>query len=82
MFKYETKFRKTFAKLQNGLYQEIINHFIVTTNKATGKTTTQFDKEIKGKLYKKATVSDVGVNGYEEFFDENTNETILLIAVQ
>ena len=82
MFKYETVFKKTFLKLQNGLYQEIIKHFIVTTNKKTGVITSQFDKEIKGRLYKKKTVSDIGINGYEEFFDENLNETILLIAIQ
>lgn len=82
MLKYETKFKKVFKKREDGLYQEIIRHFIVTTNKLNGEIKTQFDKEFYGKIYKKATVSDYGVNGCEEFYDENTNETIFLVAIQ
>lgn len=82
MIKYETQFSKIFIKRNDGLYQEILRHFIKTTNLQTNQITTSFDKEILGKLYKRATVRDIGVNGTESFVDENTNETIYLVAIQ
>lgn len=80
--KIETKFERVFHIRQDGLYQEYIRHFIVTTNPSTGEIKTQFDKEIIGKLYKRATVNDRGINGYAYFTDSNTNETIQLVAIQ
>jgi hypothetical protein len=82
MIKHETQFSKIFIKRNDGLYQEIIRHFIKITNTQTNEIRTSFDKEIKGKLYKRATVRDIGVNGTESFVDENTNETIYLVAIQ
>lgn len=82
MIKYETQFSKVFIKRNDGLYQEVIRHFIKTTNTITNQITTSFDKEIIGRLFKRATVRDVGINGTESFVDENTGETILLVAIQ
>jgi hypothetical protein len=80
--KIETRFERVYHKRQDGLYQEYIRHFIVTTNPSTGEIKTQFDKEMMGKLYKRATINDIGVNGYAYFIDADTNETIQLIALQ
>lgn len=82
MIKHETQMTKVFIKRSDGLYQEIIRHFIKITNLATNHVTTSFDKEIPGKLFKKATVRDFGINGVESFVDENTGETITLVAIQ
>jgi hypothetical protein len=79
--KFETKFVSVYKIRQDGLYQEYIRHFIVTTNPRTGEVRTQFDKEILGKLYKRATVGDVGVNGYA-YYNDQTGETIQLVAIQ
>jgi hypothetical protein len=82
MIKHETKMTKVFIKRNDGLYQEVIRHFIKITNLATNQTTTSFDKEIYGKLFKRATVKDIGINGIETFVDENTGETITLVAIE
>jgi hypothetical protein len=79
--KIETRFERVYRIRQDGLYQEYIRHFIVTTQ-SNGEMKTQFDKEILGKLYKRATVEDIGINGYANFTDMDTGETIQLVAIQ
>jgi hypothetical protein len=82
MIRYDTKFEKVYHIRPDGLYQEYIRQYLVITDDSTNTVKKQFDREIVGQVFKRATVNDVGVNGFATFTDTSSGEVIQLIALQ
>jgi predicted metal-dependent HD superfamily phosphohydrolase len=75
-----TRIERVFRKRQDGLWQELINHFIDRAD-ADGNKVTKLDKSLVGRVYKEAAPYENSLHGEYSWTDPETGNVIRLISL-
>jgi hypothetical protein len=75
-----TRIERVFRKRPDGLWQEIINHFIDIAD-INGNKITKLDKFFIGRVYKEAGPNENSFHGEYSWVDPETGKTIRLISL-
>jgi hypothetical protein len=75
-----TGIERVYKKRQDGLWQEIINHYVHMSDK-DGLRITKLDKSIVGRVFKEATANERSFHGETEWQHPDTGQTIRLVAL-
>ena len=75
-----TGVERVFRKRPDGLWQEVINHFIHMSDK-DGNKISKLDKSYLGRVYKEAGVNERSFHGEAEWESQDTGGKIRLIAL-
>lgn len=75
-----TGVERVFRKRPDGLWQEVINHFIHLADRE-GNKISKLDKSYLGRVYKEAAVNENSFNGEAQWTNPDTGQTIRLVAL-